>query len=92
MGAKPEEEGEETSGEVMFIKDDELNKVSREHVPSRTLCLLKQKGLVDILGYQPNFHTKCMHFGWQCVLYCLAKIFAQWISLVTSQGLPGTGW
>ena len=24
-----------------------------------TFCLL-----VDFSGYQPNFHTKCMHFGW----------------------------
>ncbi|XP_022088824.1 serrate RNA effector molecule homolog B-like isoform X2 [Acanthaster planci] len=27
MGAKPEEEGEESSGEVMFLRDEELNKV-----------------------------------------------------------------
>ncbi|XP_038051864.1 serrate RNA effector molecule homolog isoform X2 [Patiria miniata] len=27
MGAKPEEEGEESSGEVLFLKDEELNKV-----------------------------------------------------------------
>ena len=46
---------------------------------TRKLCL------AGFFGYQPNCHTTCMHFGRQSVLYCLAKIFAQRISLVTSQ-------
>ena len=26
--------------------------------------LTRQICLADFFGYQPNFHTKCMHFGW----------------------------
>ena len=37
---------------------------------TRKICL------ADFFGYQPNFHTKCMHCRWLSVLYCLAKIFA----------------
>ena len=32
--------------------------LSRKKLLTRKICL------VDFFGYQPKFHTKCMHFGW----------------------------
>ena len=36
--------------------------LSRKKLLTRKICL------ADFFGYQPNFHTKCMHFGWESVL------------------------
>ena len=45
---------------------------------TRNICL------AEILGYQHNWHVKLVYFGWESVLYCLAKIFAKQNFLLSS--------
>ena len=66
-----------------------MNKTRAQfHRAAKQRKLLTRKiCLADFLGYQPNFHTKCMQCGWYSALYCLANIFAKQNFLLISSSM-----